>query len=83
MLLSAMYQRAGYITQGGGVKGINLVGRSIRCARSVTDIQRVAGTSAGAIVASLIAAGRTTGVGVMANDAAPTGSAWVVGTPAR
>lgn len=46
------------VLQGGGVKGIGLVG-AINTLRKVSypNAQRVAGTSAGAIVASLIAAG--------------------------
>src|SRR5262245_7924154 len=46
------------VLQGGGVKGIGLVG-AVNTLRNVSypDVQRVAGTSAGAIVASLIAAG--------------------------
>ncbi|MGH3752448.1 MAG: patatin-like phospholipase family protein [Pseudonocardiaceae bacterium] len=46
------------VLQGGGVKGIGLVGAvSTLRAVSYPRVQRVAGTSAGAIVASLIAAG--------------------------
>jgi NTE family protein len=50
------------VLQGGGVKGIGLVG-AVNTLREVgyPDIQRVAGTSAGAIVASLIAAGMPSG----------------------
>lgn len=46
------------VLQGGGVKGIGLVG-AVNTVRGVSypHVQRVAGTSAGAIVASLIAAG--------------------------
>lgn len=46
------------VLQGGGVKGIGLVGAVNTLRRDrYPDVQRVAGTSAGAIVASLIAAG--------------------------
>ena len=46
------------VLQGGGVKGIGLVGAvNTLCEVSYPNVQRVAGTSAGAIVASLIAAG--------------------------
>jgi NTE family protein len=46
------------VLQGGGVRGIGLVG-AVNTLRAVSypHVQRVAGTSAGAIVASLIAAG--------------------------
>ncbi|MGH3910765.1 MAG: patatin-like phospholipase family protein, partial [Pseudonocardiaceae bacterium] len=51
-------QAADLVLEGGGVKGIGLVGvvNTLR-ATSYPDIRRVAGTSAGAIVAALIAAG--------------------------
>lgn len=50
--------KADLVLQGGGVKGIGLIG-AVNKLREVSypQIQRVAGTSAGAIVASLIAAG--------------------------
>ena len=50
------------VLQGGGVKGIGLVG-ALNTLRAVSypHVQRVAGTSAGAIVASLIAAGMSPG----------------------
>jgi NTE family protein len=44
--------------QGGGVKGIALAGAVTRLMKTY-EFQRVAGTSAGAILASLIAAGYT------------------------
>ena len=44
--------------QGGGVKGIALAGAVTRLMK-IYEFQRVAGTSAGAILASLIAAGYT------------------------
>ena len=44
--------------QGGGIKGIALAGAVTRLMK-IYDFQRVAGTSAGAILASLIAAGYT------------------------
>ncbi len=51
-------QAADLVLEGGGVKGIGLVG-AVNTLRdtSYPDIRRVAGTSAGAIVAALIAAG--------------------------
>lgn len=51
-------RKADLVLEGGGVKGIGLVG-AVNALRetSYSRIQRVAGTSAGAIVASLIAAG--------------------------
>ncbi|MGH3794555.1 MAG: patatin-like phospholipase family protein [Pseudonocardiaceae bacterium] len=53
--------KADLVLEGGGVKGIGLVG-AVNKLRSTgyPHIQRVAGTSAGAIVASLIAAGMPT-----------------------
>lgn len=46
------------VLQGGGVKGIGLVGAVNKLReKSYPDVQRVAGTSAGAIVAALTAAG--------------------------
>lgn len=51
-------KKADGVFEGGGVKGIGLVGALIVAEeRGYTDWQRVAGTSAGAIVASLLAAG--------------------------
>ena len=49
---------ADLVLQGGGVKGIALAG-AVEVLLRRYDIQRVAGTSAGAILASLIAAGYT------------------------
>lgn len=45
------------VLEGGGVKGIGLVGAVNRLRADYPYVQRVAGTSAGAIVAALIAAG--------------------------
>jgi NTE family protein len=45
------------VLEGGGVKGIGLVGALDVLARRKFVVQRIAGTSAGAIVASLLAAG--------------------------
>ncbi len=45
------------ILEGGGVKGIGLVGAISELARAGYEFQRVAGTSAGAIVGSLVASG--------------------------
>lgn len=49
--------RVDLVLEGGGVKGIGLVGAVGTLRTRYPDVQRVAGTSAGAIVASLIAAG--------------------------
>lgn len=46
------------VLEGGGVKGIALVG-ALRELCAAHTVQRVAGTSAGAIVAALLAAGYT------------------------
>lgn len=55
---TAITGKADLVLEGGGVKGIGLVG-AVNTLRNTAypDIQRVAGTSAGAIVAALIAAG--------------------------
>lgn len=46
------------VLEGGGVKGIGLVGAvTTLCGAGYADVQRVAGTSAGAIVAAFVAAG--------------------------
>ena len=45
--------------EGGGVKGLGLVGAVVRLMREGYTFPRVAGTSAGAIVAALLAAGAT------------------------
>ncbi len=45
------------VLEGGGVKGIGLVGAVSVLEEAGYDVQRVAGTSAGAIVGSLVAAG--------------------------
>lgn len=45
------------VLEGGGVKGIGLVGAYIELMQAGYSVRRVAGTSAGAIVGSLIAAG--------------------------
>lgn len=51
-------QRADLVLEGGGVKGIGLVG-AVNTLREAgySDVQRIAGTSAGAIVAAFVAAG--------------------------
>jgi NTE family protein len=55
--------RADGVFQGGGVKGLGLVGALLQFAEDprveITEWVNVAGTSAGSIVASLLAAGRT------------------------
>ena len=51
--------RADLVLEGGGVKGLGLVGAVVRLMREGYSFQRVAGTSAGAIVAALLAAGAT------------------------
>ncbi len=48
---------ADLVLEGGGVKGIGLVGAVSRLLEQGYEFRRVGGTSAGAIVASLIAAG--------------------------
>lgn len=53
--------KADLVLEGGGVKGIGLVGAVLTLADSGYVFPRVAGTSAGAIVASLIAALQTAG----------------------
>jgi NTE family protein len=59
----AEQHRADGVFQGGGVKGLGLVGALLQFAEDprveVTDWVNVAGTSAGSIVASLIAVGQT------------------------
>jgi len=51
-------KKADAVFEGGGVKGLGLVGAlTVAEEEGYTDWQRVAGTSAGAIVASLLAAG--------------------------
>ena len=49
------------VLEGGGVKGIGLVGAVLTMSESGYVFPRVAGTSAGAIVASLIAAHQVAG----------------------
>src|SRR5438128_10748256 len=49
-------QRADAVFEGGGVKGIGLVG-ALSIIQPRYDLQNVAGTSAGAIVAALVTAG--------------------------
>ena len=48
---------ADLVLEGGGVKGLGLVGAVVRLMREGYSFPRVAGTSAGAIVAALLAAG--------------------------
>ena len=48
---------ADLILEGGGVKGIALVGSYTALSEAGYDFHRIAGTSAGAIVGALIAAG--------------------------
>ena len=48
--------RADLVLEGGGVKGIALAGAVLALAERGYSFPRVAGTSAGAIVASLVAA---------------------------
>lgn len=50
-------KRVDLVLEGGGVKGIGLVGAISELAHAGYSFQRVAGTSAGAIVGSLVAAG--------------------------
>jgi NTE family protein len=48
--------QADLVLEGGGVKGLGLVGATLALSEAGYDFQRVAGASAGAIVATLIAA---------------------------
>lgn len=50
---------ADLVLEGGGVKGLGLVGAVLRLMRDGYSFERVAGSSAGAIVAALLAAGAT------------------------
>jgi NTE family protein len=55
-------RKADLVLDGGGVKGIGLLGAVLVLVEAGYSFPRVAGTSAGAIVASLVAAyQRTTG----------------------
>ncbi|HEY9472868.1 MAG TPA: patatin-like phospholipase family protein [Mycobacteriales bacterium] len=54
-------RRADLVMEGGGVKGIGLLGAVVELARQGWTFPRVAGTSAGAIVGSLVAACLHTG----------------------
>jgi len=54
-------QKADLVLEGGGVKGIGLVGAVMKLADEGWTFPRVAGTSAGAIVAALVAALQTAG----------------------
>jgi NTE family protein len=49
-------RKADLVLEGGGVKGIGLLGAVLVLADAGYSFPRVAGTSAGAIVASLVAA---------------------------
>jgi NTE family protein len=49
--------KADLVLEGGGVKGLGLVGAVLRLMREGYSFERVAGSSAGAIVAALLAAG--------------------------
>lgn len=51
--------KADLVLEGGGVKGIGLVGAIKSLADAGYEFERVAGTSAGAIVGALVAAGMT------------------------
>lgn len=53
--------RADLVMEGGGVKGIGLLGAAVELARQGWTFPRVAGTSAGAIVGSLVASCVQTG----------------------
>ena len=52
---------ADLVLEGGGVKGIALVGAYTALSEAGYNVHRIAGTSAGAIVGALIAAGMTSG----------------------
>ena len=58
MTTPGLHEPADLVLQGGGVKGIALAG-AVQVLLGRYDIHRVAGTSAGAILASLVAAGYT------------------------
>jgi NTE family protein len=55
---------ADLVLEGGGVKGIALAGAVIRLSEAGYVFPRVAGTSAGAIVASMVAAYQAAGIGL-------------------
>ncbi len=55
---------ADLVLEGGGVKGIALAGAIVRLSAAGYVFPRVAGTSAGAIVASLVAAYQAAGIGL-------------------
>src|SRR5580765_5709022 len=55
--MAGVEKRADAVFEGGGVKGIALVGAIAATEQQGYQFQNVAGTSAGAIVASLVAAG--------------------------
>lgn len=52
-----MALKADAVFEGGGVKGIGLVGAAYEIEKAEYEFENLAGTSAGAIVASLLAAG--------------------------
>ena len=54
-----MKKRCDAVFEGGGVRGIGLVGAVYQMERSGYTFGNVAGSSAGAIIASLLAAGYT------------------------
>ena len=62
--------RADLVLEGGGVKGIGLVGALSVLEEAGYRFERVAGTSAGSIVGSLVAAGMTLGGDVRRDDGA-------------
>jgi NTE family protein len=51
--------KADVVLEGGGVKGIVLVGALVALTEAGYQLNRISGTSAGAIVGSLVAAGLT------------------------
>ena len=51
--------KADLVLEGGGIKGLGLVGAVLRLMREGYTFPRVAGTSAGAIVGAFVAAGIT------------------------
>ena len=53
--------KADLVLEGGGVKGLGLVGAVLHLMREGYTFPRVAGTSAGSIVAAFLAAGATAG----------------------
>jgi NTE family protein len=58
---SSLPGKADLVLEGGGVKGLGLVGATLALAEAGYEFQRIAGASAGAIVAALVASLQATG----------------------